>query len=277
VATLVYILHKPIDLALAVVFLPFRALPPVVALVVVSALSGLLMLWVFAKFGDQDRIRRTKERIRGRLLGVRLYQHDVRIVLGLQASILRGILSYFRTSLVPMLILLLPLALILIQLNRHFAYRPLAVGQTTVLTVHTDGGSEGDQPEILPRPSDGVTVETRALREPGRGRISWRVRVDGPGTPTLRIASGDREYTKELVAGVDWAPASPLRTRRWIDQLLYPGEAPLPRAGPIAAIEVVYPHQSIPVLGWDPHWIVHFLVVSLATVLLLKRFFGVEV
>jgi hypothetical protein len=180
VATLVYILHKPIDLALAVVFLPFRALPPVVALVVVSALSGLLMLWVFAKFGDQDRIRRTKERIRGQLLGVRLYQHDVRIVLGLQASILRGILSYFRTSLVPMLILLLPLALILIQLNRHFAYRPLEVGQSTVVTVHTDGGSEGDQPEILPRPSDGVTVETRALREPGRGRISWRVRVDGP-------------------------------------------------------------------------------------------------
>ena len=276
-ATLVYILHKPIDLALAVVFLPFRALPPVVALVVVSALSGLLMLWVFAKFGDQDRIRRTKEKIRGRLLGVRLYQHDVRIVLGLQVSILRGILSYFGASLVPLLILLLPLALILIQLNRHFAYRPLAVGQTTVVTVRTDGGSEGDQPEILPGPSDGVTVETRALREPGRGRISWRVRVDQPGTPTLRIASGDREFTKELVAGADWAPVSPMRTRRWIDQLLYPGEAPLPRAGPIAAIEVVYPPQSIPVLGWDPHWIVHFLVVSLATVLLLKRFFGVEV
>ncbi len=273
-ATLIHHLHTGIEIALAVVFLPFRGLSPLVALLVASVLSGLFMLWVFGRFSRPERIRRAKDRIRGQLLGVRLYQHDIRIVLRLQGSILRGILSYFRLSLPPLLILLIPLALILIQLNRHLYHQPIAVGKPPVVTVRMD--EDSDLASILLGNSDGITVETPTLREPGQRQVSWRVRADRAGTLTLRIESGGHEFHKELIAGASWAPVSPTRTRRWIDQLLYPGEPPLPKSAPVGSIGVVYPPQRIRVFGWEAYWLVLFLVASLATVLLLKRFFGVE-
>jgi hypothetical protein len=277
VLSLIYYLHEGLGILFALLCLPFSGLPSVVALLVISVLCGLLILWVFGRLSNQAQIRQTKERIRGHLLGVRLYQHDIGTVFRLQGRILRGILRYVWLSLPPLLILLVPLGFALIHVNRCFSYRPLAVGQSAVVTVRLD-------PELDPRTpfsvsgADGITVETPALRRLKDREVSWRVRAERPGTLSLEIQSGDLTYSKEVVAGTGWAPVSPIRTSQWTDLLLYPGEPPLAESGPIRAIEVTYPSGPISFLGWwETHWLVYFLIASLASVLLLKRLFGIEV
>ena len=52
---------------------PFKALGPMWALLVLSLLSGVLMLWLFGKISNQERIRTLRDWIRGNMMAIRLY------------------------------------------------------------------------------------------------------------------------------------------------------------------------------------------------------------
>jgi hypothetical protein len=264
------------EAAFTVILMPFRGTGPLIPLLVLSFLSGLLMLWAFGKWSDQEQIRKTKELIRGQLLGVRLYQHDVRVVLRLQASILRQVANYFRLSLSPMVVLLLPILLILVQLNLFFSHRPLDVGQPTILKVRTDD-RVGPTSAIGLRAPDGITIETAAVHSSRAQEVSWRVRADRPGAFEAVIESEGQSLTKTIVAGSRWAAVSPIRTRDWFDLLFFSGEPPLPDSSGLTSIELLYPTQSISFLGWQTDWLVVFLIASLVTAFLMKGFFGVEI
>ncbi len=273
---IINLVNRSLEAAFAVLLAPFSGVGPLIPVLVISFLSGLLMLWAFGKWSDQERIRAAKDRIRGHLLGVRLYQHDVRVVLRLQASILRQVATYFRLSLSPIVVLIVPLLLILIQLNLFFSNRPLQIGRPTVLTVRTDDRFRPGT-DIELRASDGITVETAPVHSSTRHEVSWRVRADRAGRFAAVIEADGRSLEKSIVAGKRWAAVSPTRTRNWFDQLFFSGEPPLPGSTGITAIELAYPAQSIDLFGWKTDWLVLFLVVSIVTAFAMKRFFGIEI
>jgi hypothetical protein len=117
------------------VFLPFRSIDPMWGLTVVSLLAGVLMLWIFGKVSDQSAISLVRDRIRGNLIGIRLFGDDLGMLFRLQGKIFRQTLTYLRYAMVPMLIMLVPVLLILTQLNLRFDLRPLDPGDTTVVTA----------------------------------------------------------------------------------------------------------------------------------------------
>ena len=116
-------------------FWPLAPLPPLLALTVVSVFAGAVMVWIFGRVSRQEQIRGIKDRIRGNLFGVRLYQHELGVVFRLQKQILADTARYMGLSLAPMLVLLIPMSLIMIQLNLHFASRPLRPGEQAVVRV----------------------------------------------------------------------------------------------------------------------------------------------
>ena len=67
---------KPFDWIL----LPFGSSDPLLPLALVSLFAGVVLLLVFAKFSDQERLRMAKNRIRAHLLELRLYGHDAHLV-----------------------------------------------------------------------------------------------------------------------------------------------------------------------------------------------------
>ena len=80
------------------------------------------MLLVFAR-------RRTRRRSGGgqaadprRLFEIRLFNDDLRAMLRAQVEILRHNVTYLRLSLVPMLWMLVPLVLVIAQLQFHYGY-----------------------------------------------------------------------------------------------------------------------------------------------------------
>lgn len=254
---------------------PFEGLAPIWGLTAVSLLTGLLMLWVFARVSNQDGIRQSKDRVRGNLLGVRLYQHDVGVVLRLQAKVFRETIRYLNYSLAPVFVLMLPLLLILIQLNLFFSLKPIPVGREAILTVRTNDEGSLLQP-VQVADSTAFAVETPPVRVPHLKEVSWRLRAAEAGRHLIRISLGNETLTKEFVVGDGWDAVSPLRTADTLDLLLYSGEPPVPSGGPIRAVYLSYPHQSVNVLGWQANWLVYFFVVSILGAFLLKSFFGVE-
>jgi len=58
---------------------------------------------------------------------------------------------------------------------------------------------------------------------------------------------------------------------------MHPGEKPLPAAGAVRSIAVAYKSASLPLFGWDVHWLVAFFILSIGFGFAFKGLFHVEV
>lgn len=256
---------------------PFKTWAPIWPMLWISLVAGIVMLWIFGKVSNQDAIKIIRERIRGNLIGVRLFQNDIGVLLRLQVTILIDTLRYMKLSMIPMVILIGPVILIMIQLNLRFAIRPLEPGETAVVKVQVHD-AEALRKGVALEPPPGITIETPAVRIPSLREAAWRIRADEPGRYALKIRVGDEVVEKEVVVGSGWASVSPLRTGNGIiDNLLYPGEAPLKPDQAVASVTVNYPELEIEVCGFVINWLVLFFILSIAFGFALKGFFGIEV
>lgn len=276
-AALVNLLHAALTPLFDLVCRPFLALPPIWALAVISCCSGVLLVWLFGRTSDQERIHEVRDRIRGNLLGVRLFQRDITVVLRLQRRIFGDTFRFLRLAVVPMLIMLAPVVLIMTQLNLRFAVRSIAPGESAVVTAAVRDPAAFDGTIAL-EPPDGVTVETPPVRIHAAREIAWRVRVERAGAHTLRVRVGDDTVDKTIAGGAGWGPVAQRRTGRGVlDLLLYPGEPPIPAGHPVEAVEIAYPPLEIDALGLRVDWLIGFLVLSMAFGFACKGLLGVEI
>ena len=269
---------------------PFAALSPIVPVTLAALLSGIFALLVYRWTSNQEALAAVKRRLFAHLLEVRLFNDDLRAVLQAQLRLLRENLTYLRLNLVPLLWMIVPFMLVIAQLQFHYGYDGVEVGERTLLVVDlaaTD--SEGAAAvEAEPRPPieievpPGVAVETDGVWIPSLRQVVWRLRAEEPGDHELTVSTGGEAFTKSLFVadpegGARWVRRSPTRRRAAIlDQLLYPAEPSLPRGGPVERIDVQYAAASISFFGlFDVHWLIAFLVLSIALAFALRNRFGV--
>jgi hypothetical protein len=256
---------------------PFRSLDPIWALLVVSLLAGVMFLWVFGKISNQDRVRHVRDWIRGNMMAIRLYGDDLGLLFLLQGRILRATLTYMRLALFPILVTMVPFLLIVIQLNLHFGFEPLAPGESTVVKVTLRDGSPMGAKVDLEAP-DGVVIETEPVRVESLNELAWRVRGDVAGRHQLVVRAGDQELEKEFVVGRQWANVSDKRTGEgFLDALLYPGEPPIDASSIVKSVEVRYATLPLSIFSWDLHWMLVFIVASIAFGFAFRRALGVEI
>ena len=269
---------------------PFAALPPILPVAIVALVSGIFALLVYRWTSNQTAIAAVKRRLFGHLLEVRLFNDDLRAVLAAQLRLLRENLTYLRLNLIPLLWMIVPFMLLIAQLQFHYGYDGLEVGERTLLVVDlapaeaaAAGGDEAaPRPPIELEAPAGVAVETAGVWVPSLRQVVWRLRADEPGRHELVVRADGGAFTKSLFVedpegGALWARRAPTRRRAAIlDQLLYPAEPSLPRDGPIERIDVRYGTATISFFGLlDMHWLIAFLILSLAFAFALRNRFGV--
>jgi len=274
VTTLIAILNRLLTNAFTLLFWPFQNLDPLWALLFISFLTGLVMLWFFGKVSNQKAIEGLRNQTRGNLLGVLLYQHDIKVVLRLHRLILRDTLIYLRHTLVPMLILTVPLVPMLAQLNLFFSSRPLQPGEAAVVKLKVNPGVMPASVNL--ESNSGVKVETSGVRIPQAGEIAWRVRAVQQGTHNLIFRIGQDTVEKKVRVGGRWGAVAARKTGNWLDLLLYPGEEPLESAQQARSIEVRYQPLSLSVMGWTAQWVILFFLFSIAVSFAFKGVLGVQ-
>ena len=126
---------------------PFRLLPPIVGLSVVSLLAAIGMLLVFRATSNQPAIAEVKRRIHAGIFEIRLFNDDLRAMFVAQLDILRHNLTYVRLSLAPMLWMFVPLLLLIAQLQFYYGYDGFAPGQSAVVKVRLS-----KRPALRPEP-----------------------------------------------------------------------------------------------------------------------------
>lgn len=255
---------------------PFAGLGPLWALTVISVLTGILMLWIFGLVSNQDAIRTIRDRIRGNLIAVRLFGDDLGLLFRLQGRLLWDNLVFLKYALIPMLVMIVPVLVILVQLNLRFGARPLAPGEAALVKVTVrDAETLGDGVS-LEAPA-GVAVETPGVRVSSLKEVAWRIRPSEAGRYRLVVRVGDEGVDKELRVGDRWGATSTLRTgKSFWDVLLYPGEKPI-RSAAVESIEVKYRPLDLRLFGMGVNWLVFFFLLSIVAGFAFRRVLGVEI
>jgi hypothetical protein len=248
-----------------ILFLPFRGLSPWAAMIVVSFLTGLLMLFIFRHTSNQEGIRRIKNKIKAHLLELRLYKDSLAQQLTSQGKILSANFKYFSYALKPMLVMVIPVMLILIQLNLWFGSRSLDIGDEALVKVKLMEGTNPLQTDIRLEVPPGIAVETPPLRIEDEREIDWRLRATEKGVYNILFRYQDETFTKSVAVGQNrLSKIAALKPGKGLlEQAFNPGEKPLPKNAPIESAEITYPGQRMNLFGWRIHWLIAYFGLSI--------------
>ena len=262
-----------------IIFFPFRNMSPWIGMILISFLTALLMLFVFRFTSNQEGIKNVKNKIKAHLLEFRLFKDSLSISLKAQGKILRYNLKYIGYTAKPLLVMIIPLILILIQLNLWFGYHSLSPGQKAILKAELEMNQSLLDAEFKIETPSGLVVETPPLRIEDKGEVNWRLQAEEAGIHELVFTVNGQRIVKQVaVAQRSLSKISPLKIRRnFMRELFNPGEAPLPGNSPVKSLEIKYPSQSMNLFGWRIHWIIVYFVLSIIFGLTFKGIFKVEI
>jgi len=255
---------------------PFESFPPLVGLTAVSVLTGILMLLAYRATSNQAGIAAVKRRIAASVFEIRLFNDDPRAIFRAQSDIMRHTLTYLGLNMVPMLWMIVPLVLLIIQLQFHYGYTGIEPGGTAVVKVRFNDATPSAAPDISFDADSGIELESPLLWIPSLREANWRITAPHAGDHELQVQIGDEVFGKQISVAETVGRRAPVRpSSRFVDELLNPAEPPLPAGALVESITVMYPEARIGFFFWETHWIVIFFVLTMLAALALQRPFKV--
>ncbi len=258
-------------------FAPFSKMAPIYGITWVSGLTALIVIPIFKYTSNQEGIKGIKDRIIGHILEIRLFKDDMKVMLSAQKNILKYNMIYIGHMLKPLIFIMIPVVIILVQTEARFGYRPLKVGESFVVKIEKSHADYSDIELLVP---EGIKIETPLLSI-NRGDIEeiyWRLRALKDGEFTLHFKGKDSDVEKKVIVGSSIKRFSAAMVKGGlIHFLLHPADKPLPETFSIEEIRIDYPPMYIKVFGWNFHWLVPYLIITLILSFILIKPFRVNI
>jgi uncharacterized membrane protein (DUF106 family) len=259
------------------VFWPITQMPPWLSIAVVSCLTGLVLLIIYKHTSNQKAIETIRDDIKADLLTLKLFKDNMPATFKAQGRLMLGAGKLLAHSLVPMLVMMVPVVLLLAQLGLYYQHRPLRPGECAVVTVKLNGWAGQSMPDIQLAAPPNVETTVGPVRILTKREVCWEIRTDQDGKEPLVFTMDGRQYEKQLIVDEGLARVSRLRPGlNFFDVLIHPAEKPLPAESPVQSIDVTYPQRDSWNSGTD-NWIIYFFVASMVFAFLLKPVFKVKI
>lgn len=248
---------------------------PLLLVLAASLFTGILLLLIFRYTSDQKAIRRAKDQLQAHLLAVRLFQDQLRVVLRAYRRILWGTLRYVRLTLFSSLVMLVPLVPLMVQLDRYLGWTPVAPGAAFLLKVQLAPEALSNVELQLP---PGLSQSATAVHIPAENEVVWRITAEREGSYRADVVVGGERFSKEVVVGEGLTRISTARWRgHFWRRMLESSEAPLPPGAPVEAISITYPPRNLDLGFAQWNWIVVFFFATVASALIFKKVWRVEI
>ena len=256
----------------SVVFYPIGVVPGWLSITVISAVLGIPLFIIFKYTSNQRALTRTLNDIKASLLAVRLYKDNIAVTMKSEARLMRCSVELFVYSIIPVLIMSIPLSLILAQMSMWYQVRPLQPGDAPALvSVKLNNASE-NVPDVTLDAGPGAQIVAGPVRIASRKEIYWTIQPVQEGTHLLKFQVGGQQLVKQLAIGRGFMRVSAKRPGAVpADVIMYPLEQPLGAAGPVTSISIAYPERKTFVYGTD-WWLVYFCIISMISALLTSPF-----
>ena len=268
---------------------PLELLGNEAALVLISGLFGIVALLIFKQISWQKGIKNAKDKIKGDMIAIRIYQDDLVVVGTSVVKVFFRNFNYLALNFLPILPLMAPFVLVAAQLVVRYGFAPIPIQDPTVAILPGEGtmlevyAAEGRNADIagmkidLPaglravsppavNAADGVCFQEVIATQPGEWEILFEF-ADG-STAVKKVVTGDepaRVMQPERVAGF-WSA--------W----MWPAEDRFPEDCPIDRVVLEYPSQDLRWLPDGPGAIlIVFLISSMAFGAAILKPMGIQI
>ncbi len=262
----------------------FLPTSPLAIVIVLSLVVGLLMVVLFGYTSDQKAIGIAKDQLKAHLLAVRLYRDQIPVVMGSYGKILRGTGRYLKLAFKPLLYVIIPITLLIVQIDRYLGANPIPPNAPFLLTVVVTGqstgqaaGSDALNDVTLDLPPE-ITMTAPPVHVPAENQIVWRLAGSKEGKYEVRVAAGGQSAAKVVCVGSDLARISTVRLRgHFWSRMFSSAEPALPENSPIESISINYPDRNIEIAGYGMNWIWLFFILSMVAGFIFKELLGIQI
>jgi uncharacterized membrane protein (DUF106 family) len=249
---------------------------PLVIVVVLSLIVGCLMVVLFGYTSDQKAIGSAKDQLKAHLLAVRLYRDQIPVVMGSYGKILRGTGRYLKLAFKPLLYVIIPITILIVQVDRYLGATPIPMNAPFLLTVQVSGSDLGNDVS-LELPSE-IAMSAPPVHVPAENAIVWRLVSSKDGKYEVNIAARGRTVAKSVCVGSDLARISAVRLRgHFWERIFLSAEPALPDRSPIESISINYPDRNIEFAGYGMNWIWLFFILSMIAGFIFKEVLGIQI
>ena len=257
-------------------FGPALLTSPLAIVIIVSLVIGLVMVVLFGYTSDQKAIGIAKDQLKAHLLAVRLYRDQIPVVIGSYGKILRGTGRYLKLAFMPLLYVIVPITLLMVQIDRYLGQTPLPVNAPFLMTAHLTG-SDTLNDVTLDLPPE-ITMTAPAVHVTGGNEIVWRLAGSKDGKYIAKIAAGGQSVEKTVFIGSNLPRVSTIRLRgQFWSRLFSSAEPALPENSLIDAISINYPDRNIEIAGYGMNWIWLFFILSMIAGFIFKELLGIKI
>lgn len=230
------------------------------SLIVISAILGVILVWLYKYISFQKTILRVKRKISCEILEPLVFRDSP---LSSISSFLKLFISaghYLCLTLPPFLILGLPVVWIFGFMNQSYGYQK----PTRPFTVTVELENPRTKTSLIdPTEKNEISPPVKSLSE---STIAWRVTPLGGSL----VLNGITIYPALTNGSV------PILTNSAIEKLIYPGSGiKLPQG--ISRVQLDLPTREIDLKLFSLHWIFVFLLVSIFSGLIFAKFKRIEI
>jgi uncharacterized membrane protein (DUF106 family) len=262
--------------AAVALFLTSWVTSPLAIVIVISVVVGLLMVVLFGYTSDQKAIGIAKDQLKAHLLAVRLYRDQIPVVMGSYGKILRGTGRYLKLAFKPLLYVIIPITLLIVQIDRFLGSSPIPVSTPFLLTAHL-AGSDVPSEVTLDLPPE-ISMTAPAVHIAGVNEIVWRLVGAKEGEYEVKIAAAGQSAAKAVCVGGDLPRISTVRLRgQFWTRMFSSAEPALPENSPIDSISINYPDRNIDIVGYGMNWIWLFFILSMIAGFIFKELLGIQI
>lgn len=277
VAQLVAWLNLAANTLGGVLLAPVALLPGWLSATLVAAATGVLLLVAFKYTSNQHAIKRVRDDIKANLLALKLFKDSPAVTLRAEGRVFVGAFKLMLHAIVPMLVMVVPVALLLSQIALWYQARPLHVGEEALVTLKLNGEPGADLPDVQLDGGDVCETMIGPLRVPSEREVYWSVKAKQPGRHELVFRAGDAAFEKEFVVGDGFARTSLMRPGwNWLDMLLHPWERPFAPDSLVQSIAIQYPARASWTSGADT-WVIYWFVMSMLAAFIGKPWLNVNI
>ena len=247
------------------------------------------MVVLFGYTSDQKAIGVAKDQLKAHLLAVRLYRDQIPVVMGSYGKILRGTGRYLKLAFKPLLYVIIPITLLMVQIDRYLGQTPIPTNAPFLLTVRLGEPSSNvraSEQSLAIDAMNGISIdlppEIQMTAPPvhinADNEIVWRLAGSKEGRYTVKVALGDQSAGKTVCVGDDLPRISTIRLRgHFWERMFSSAEPALPENSPIESISINYPDRNIEIAGYGMNWIWLFFILSMVAGFIFKEILGIQI
>ena len=252
-------------------------LPGWLSATVIGVLTGVVMLVGYKYTSNQRAIKRVRDQMKANMLSLKLFKDNMRSVFGSQLGLVGGAGKLLLHSLLPMVVMFIPITLAMTQLSLWYQMRPLQVGETAVVSLQLRDDTPSPLPDVKLDGGDFAEIVTGPVRIDSTKEVTWEIVARTTGLHELQFDVNGELVTKSLSIGDRYLRVSLLRPtlKSWGDVVLNPAEKPFAVDSAVQSIAIAYPERDSWTSGTD-NWVIYWLVVSMVAAFALKSVFNVN-